>query len=167
MQRSVAIMFVAALLCGFLHTLADEPQLSDRLPNGWSVDRVPVGRLGERIGTYMTIEGKRYDGPTLKVAKSRFFVVDAVNGKRLPKPRAIHTKNLVLPENERCVLKGYESGIMIGQPPAFEAAAKELGINPPAGPQAGWQWSSHFVVLIAQSPKGLKPKFPADLFQRR
>jgi hypothetical protein len=111
-----------------------------------------VGILGERLGFYLTIEGTRAERG--KVG-TRTLLVDTVGGKKLAKPVAIWVENLDLPAEQRCVLKGYESGRMIGQPPAVAAAAREQGRKEPDGPQAGWQWQPYFVALIVVEPKGL------------
>ena len=83
---------------------------------------VPRGLLGNKLGTYLTIEGVR-DESGFKVG-IRTLLVDTVGGKKLDKPVAVWVNNLDLPAKQRCVLKRYETGMMIGTPPAvLEATA--------------------------------------------
>jgi hypothetical protein len=110
-----------------------------------------VGVLGERLGAYLAIEGTRAERGKVGV---RTLLVDAIGGKKLAKPVAIWVENLDLPAEQRCVLKGYESGRMIGTPPAVFAAAKEQG-REVSGSQAVWQWQPYFVALIVVEPEGL------------
>jgi len=113
--------------------------------------RQPGGVLGGQLGEYLTVEGTRGDGGK---AGTRTLLVDTVGGKRLATPVAIWVDNLDLPAKRRCVLKGYESGGMIGTPPAVVAAAKERGKDAGVA-QAVWQWRPYFVALIVVEPKGL------------
>jgi hypothetical protein len=114
--------------------------------------RPPRGILGDHLGAYLTVEGVR---ATEGLVGTQTLLVDRVNGKRLKKPVAIWVRNLILPSKKRCVLKGYESGRMIGDPPAAIEAAKEQGKEIVVG-QAAWQWEPYFVALIVVEPKGLK-----------
>jgi hypothetical protein len=118
-------------------------------PNG---PRHPSGKLGDDLGAYLTIEGMKLEEG--KVGE-RTLIVNTVNGKRLKKPIPIWIHNLDLPSKTRCVFKGYETGHMIGTPPAVYEAAKEQG-REVGGGQAAWQWHSFFVVLIVAEPKGLE-----------
>lgn len=69
---------------------------------------------------------------------------------------------LSLPPQQRCILKGYESGEMIGVPPAISIAAKEQGWSDvPISPKH-WQWRSYFVALVVAEPKGLEIRDPSD-----
>jgi polyhydroxybutyrate depolymerase len=75
--------------------------------------------------------------------------VDTVNGKRLAQPVSIIVENLnsenSLPQQGRVIIKGYESGRMIGTPPGAIAAAKEAK-KEITMPQAGWQFYRFFVL---------------------
>lgn len=156
MKRLVGMVLVAALLCGFPNTQADDPEpQTDRETQRDGRPREPAGILSNKLGTYLTIEGKRYDGPPVMLNRKRLLVVDTVNGKPLQHPVTVSIKNLSLPEKQRCVFKGYESGEMIGLPPAVIDAANELGKKVPPI-QAGWQWRPHFVVLVVNAPQQLK-----------
>jgi hypothetical protein len=118
--------------------------------------RQPGGFLGE-LGTYLTIEGVLVKG--LKV-ESPALLVDTVNGKKLDKPVPLHVRNVRnLPAKQRCVLKGYELGGMIGRPPAEYAAAREQGQDAEELAKRDalvWQWRPYFVALIAVEPEGLE-----------
>src|SRR5262249_41414187 len=109
--------------------------------------------LGYQLGKYLTIEGVRAEEG--KVG-SRTLLVDTVSGKKLDKPVAVWVNNLDLPAKQRCVLKGYETGKMIGTPPAVLEAAKEQGGKNVEARQAVWQWYPYFVALIVVEPKGLE-----------
>ena len=104
---------------------------------------VPIGRLGDPVGSYLTIEGMRAERG--KVG-NRTILVDTVNGKKLDKPIGIWIDNAVLPPKFRCTIKGYETMEMIGQPPAVETVAKEAGKSI-GRPQAVWQAHFYFVAL--------------------
>jgi hypothetical protein len=93
-----------------------------------------------------------------------FLWVSKVNGKALPEKVGIPIEGFdssAVPRRTRCVLKGYETGRMVGQPPAVVAAAKEAGRPPPPSPAAPWHFSRHFVVLKVvppNEPQGAKRK---------
>lgn len=113
-------------------------------------DDIPSGRLGHPLGTYLTIEGVRAEEGKVGV---NTLLVDTVNGKRLGAPICIWVENVdSLPKDTRCIVRGYESGKMIGVP--FEVAKKEqLPL-----PQAGWQFFRYFIVTSIAEPKDLKKK---------
>ncbi len=114
---------------------------------------VPIGSLGFPVGSYLTIEGVRLDGAK---AGARTLRVDTVNGQKLERAGAISVeKTEALPKGTRCVLKGYETFRMIGEPPAYEAAAVEAGRQITI-PQVGWQVHLFFVTMSVVSPSGLK-----------
>ena len=114
---------------------------------------IPTGKLGYPLGTYLRIEGVRAEqnmwGFPLRV--------DTVNGKKLDKPIEVWVSNVDLPTDGRCILRGYETGSMIGTPPAAIEAAKEDGKDLNL-PQAGWQFHRVFIVLSVVEPKDLKKK---------
>jgi RNA polymerase sigma factor (sigma-70 family) len=137
------------------------PQRADR-------PRQPGGILGHQLGTYLTIEGVKAEGGKVE---TNTLLVDTVNGKKLDRPVMIAVRlcdfnatrfdmetNHHMPVKVRCVYKGFESGGMIGVPPAVYAAAKELGrADVPMSP-AAWQWRPHFVALIAVKAEAVAPK---------
>jgi hypothetical protein len=115
-------------------------------------DGTPTGSLGQPLGDYLTIEGITPD-QDFKVGS--FLWVRKVNGKALPEEVGIPIQDFdssAFPRRTRCILKGYETGRMVGQPPAVIAAAKEAGKPPPPGPPVPWHFSHHFVVLKVITP---------------
>lgn len=84
---------------------------------------------------------------------TRTLLVDTVNERRLAKPVGVWIDNVKqpgLPKGTRCVIKGYESGEMIGVPPAV-AKAEHIPL-----PQAGWQFRVYFIMTSAVEPKTLE-----------
>jgi hypothetical protein len=123
--------------------------------------RSPGGILGDSLGWYVTIEGILYDG--IGKVESNTLVVDTIDGKKLQKPVFVLVRNVSLPAKERCILKGYELGEMIGRPPAEYAAAREQGKDAEElarRDQTIWRWRPYFVVLIAAKPAGLEIRNP-------
>jgi hypothetical protein len=118
-------------------------------PSGF---QIPAGRLGFPLGSYLTIEGARAERG--KVGTSS-LLVDTINGVKLAEPVGIWIDNLKspgLPEKTRCVLRGYESGRMIGLPDeVVEAEAEKLLI-----PQAAWQFLRYFIVTSIVEPQTLE-----------
>ena len=103
---------------------------------------------------YLTIEGVRVDG--IKTG-DQTLRVDTVNGVKLSEPVALWVDNIhSLPENTRCVLKGYETLRMVGSPPAYLDAVKEAGQTAPGRPQAGLKINLYFVATSVVSPNELK-----------
>ena len=113
--------------------------------------------MTDTLGEYLTIEGVRAERG--KVG-TRTLIVDTLNGRKLRKPVPVWVDNLDLPSKQRCVLKGYETGSMIGDPPATLAAAREQGKKGSSPTQAAWQWRPYFVVLIVKAPAGLEVRGP-------
>ncbi len=116
---------------------------------------IPPGKLGHPLGTYLTIEGARWDTANVKTAGPNTLLVDTVNGKKLGSPVPVHLENLQdpgLPKGERCVLRGHETGRMIGVPDEVARAEHILR------PQAGWQFWRTFVVTSVVSPNSVKIK---------
>lgn len=114
-------------------------------------DGIPAGRLGHPLGTYLTVEGTRVEKG--KVGMNT-LLVEAVNGKKLDTPVSITVENInILPVKERCILRGYESGKMIGIP--YEVVRKEQMPEP----QAVWQFYHYFVATSVVEPDYLRYKF--------
>lgn len=117
----------------------------------------PKGVLGELIGNYVTVEGVRSEGGK---RGERTLALDTINGKRLNQIVYIWVENLDLPQGKRVILKGYENGGMVGDPPAKAAAFKDLNLdkvkNLAPGSAWNWQWRPYFVVLSVVEPKGLQ-----------
>lgn len=109
-------------------------------------DEIPKGKLGYRLGVYLTIEGIRMERG--KVG-TRTLLVDTVNGKKLETPIATWIDNIKdpgIPEGEKCILRGYESGKMIGMP---EEVIKAEHVSQP---QAGWQFFRYFIITSVVQP---------------
>ena len=98
---------------------------------------------GQRLGTYLTIEGVRAEKGKVGLCT---LLVHTVNGENLDKPVAIWIDNADLPPLFRCTINGYETVRMIGVPPAIEKLASEEG-RVVSLPQAGWQTQLYFVAL--------------------
>ena len=109
---------------------------------------IPRGRLGLPLGTYMTIEGIKSEAP-----KSGTYIlfVDTLDGKKLEKSVSVPLENVhTLLSGVRYILRGYETGRMIGVP--LEVARKEsIPLQ-----QAAWQFYRTFVVTSVVEPKDLK-----------
>jgi hypothetical protein len=116
---------------------------------GWTGD-IPDGKLGFALGTYLTIQGKAHKGGP-KVNPTSTLVVDTVNGKGLEHPSAVIIEPLVgiLPQSGRIVVKGYETGRMVGGLPPGVPRVKGA-----TEPQAVWQFYRTFVITSWAQPKG-------------
>jgi hypothetical protein len=137
MKSTIAMLVLVSVLSVF----AGPPPYP---PNQFNEVEAPVGRLGYRIGTYLTIEGIRAEEG--KVG-THTLLVDKVGDYKFPKPIAIWVEAADLPKGERCVLKGYETGGWIGVPPQV---LKETGQMPP---QAVWQFNFVFKTTSVEQPK--------------
>ncbi len=127
--------------------------------------RQPGGILSDQLGVYRTIEGFRFEGGKVETGT---LLVDTVDGKKLPKPITLVIRGAVvvdhnlqmagleLPAKQRCIFKGFESGEMIGDPPAVSAAADEQGWKDVPMSQAVWGWRTYFVALVVVEPKDLE-----------
>jgi len=113
-------------------------------PNERREVEAPVGLLGYRIGTYLTIEGVRAEQGKVGV---HTLLVEKVGDHTFPKPIAVWVENADLPKGERCIIKGYETGGWIGVPPQVLEATKQ----PP--PQAKWQFHFVFMATSVEQPK--------------
>ena len=135
-------------------------------PNTESVKpRQPGGILSDQLGVYRTIEGFRLEGGKVETGT---LLVDTVDGKKLDKPitlvirgavvvdHNLQPASLSLPAKQRCILKGFESGEMIGVPPAVSAAAEEQGWKEVPMSPVQWQWRPYFVALVVVEPKDLE-----------
>jgi len=160
--RTVCVIVAAVAIGNSTMTHAQPPQVAGRIQKVAIQPlplhpRQPGGFLAERLGVYVTVEGILYDGGG-KV-ESNSLAVDTVNGRKLEKPFLIPVRNLRLPPRRRCVLKGYESGEMIGIPPAEYALTKELGKDPlefARHSPVSFSWRPYFVTLLVVEPQGLK-----------
>jgi hypothetical protein len=108
--------------------------------------------LGFPVGTYLTVEGIRPETMRIKEASLNTIEVDTVNGRKLEKPVQIAIRNLwshTLPQGERVVLRGYESGRMVGIPDEV------LKIENVPGPQPSWSFDRYFVLTSCVQPREL------------
>jgi hypothetical protein len=124
------------------------------LPKQLNSIPIPTGLLGYPLGTYLTIEGVRMEKEGGMIG-TRTLLVDTINGRKLVKPVSIwidNAKRPGLPKNKRCVIRGYESGKMVGVPIAVIKAE-----NVPV-PQTGWQFSRYFIITSVVAPDSLKKK---------
>ena len=125
--------------------------------------RQPSGYFGD-LGTYLTVEGVRAEGGKVETGT---LMVDTVNGKKLDQPVPVVVSarafdrtrydlptTFVLPPKQRCILKGFESGGMIGVPSGVREAAKELRRDDVPMSPVDWKWRPYFVALIVVEPKG-------------
>jgi len=86
-----------------------------------------TGRLTDQLGELITIEGIQPENLRTGKGGATSLRVDTVNGVKLAEPRNVPISGFRIPRDIRCVLKGYETGSMIGTPPAVSQAAKEQG----------------------------------------
>ncbi|GAF84246.1 unnamed protein product, partial [marine sediment metagenome] len=144
------VFLLPAIACGCAKTevvIKLQPALPGAL--AWGVPKhpsIPMGRLGFPLGTYVTIEGHRIDG---KKTGTRTLLVDAMDGVKLDNPIRIGISNVRapgLPKEVRCIVRGYESGEMIGVPLAV-AKAENLPF-----PQKGWGFHRYFIVTSVVEP---------------
>ena len=127
--------------------------------------RQPGGILSDQLGVYRTIEGFKLEGGKVETGT---LLVDTVDGKKLDEPITLLIRSAIvvnhnlqpasfsLPAKQRCILKGFESGEMIGVPPAVSAAAEEQGWKEVPISQAVWRWRTYFVALVVVEPKDLE-----------
>lgn len=125
----------------------------------------PGGILSDQLGVYRTIEGVRLEAGKFETGT---LLVDTVDGKQLNKPitlvvrgaivddQNLQNASLSLPAKQRCVLKGYETGEMIGVPPAVSAAGEEQGWSDVPISQTEWRWRPYFVALVVVAPTDLE-----------
>jgi hypothetical protein len=154
------IVSLAAVLCAI--TIPIALGQSPVGPRGAKVvaagPRQPGGILRDELGVYLTIEGVLAKGVKIETGT---LLVDTVDGKKLDKPIPVLIRtrgypfSIDLPAKERCVFKGYESGEMIGVPPAIPTAFEEQGRKDVPMSPFPWRWRPYFVALIVVEPKGL------------
>jgi hypothetical protein len=107
---------------------------------------VLIGQLGKPLGSFVTIEGTVPQNPRMKVAYP--LTVDTVDGVKLTEPVVVETNVKALPATGRCVLRGYESGGMVGEP------VREDGKT--SGAQAVFHFAVWFKATEVKAPASLK-----------
>jgi len=113
----------------------------------------PIGILGYRLGSLITIEGFRAFGPK---TGNQTLTVDSIDGEKLKAPVSIWIEHKEgLPPAQRIVLRGYETGEWIGTPDEVIEANPEKGIR-----QAAWQFFHSFQIVNIVSPKELYDDSP-------
>ncbi len=144
-----SIIILAVFVCGCVSSQSEKAE-QPVIPGQFGEASIPAGSLGYPLGTYLTIEGIRVE--TGKVG-TRTLRIDTINSRKLPEPIDIWVDNVKhpgLPAGTRCVIRGYESGKMIGVP--FEVAKAENS----SLPQAGWQFKRYFIITSVVEPASLE-----------
>ena len=166
------VLYAGSICAGIAFVAMTVPLVLGQLPvarSGTNTEAVkprqPGGLLGDQLGTYLTIEGVRSEGAKMETGT---LLVDTVDGKKLDNPISLvirgvsvvnhnlQSASLNFPAQQRCIFKGFESGDMIGVPPAVPAAAKEQGWQEVPMSPMQWQWRPYFVALVVVEPKGLE-----------
>lgn len=164
-----SIFYVGMIIAGASLAVIYSPPAVGQLPGARITDSVkprqPGGLLSDELGAYRTIEGSRLEGGKVETGT---LLVDTVDGKKLDNPitlvirgavvvnHNLQVAGLSLPAKQRCILKGFESGEMIGIPPAVSAAAEEQGWKEVPISQAVWRWRPYFIALVVIEPKDLE-----------
>jgi hypothetical protein len=147
-MKYFSVIIVTCLFCGCGGTQSNQKQVAAHRPR--LNDKFITGHLGYPLGTYLRIEGvRKKEGRSAE----RILLVDRVNGKKLPKIVEILIDNIKypgLPEDTRCVIKGYESGRMIGVPDEV-AKAENIPVS-----SAEWQFMKYFVITSIVEPQSLE-----------
>ena len=146
-MRYFSAIILLICICGCINKQYEEPVH----PRQMTSTPIPTGKLGHPLGTYLTVEGKRFDG--IKSGRST-LMVEKVNGRKLVKPVNIWVENVKhpgFPKNIHCVIRGYESGKMVGVP--FAVAKKEKNITIP---QTCWQFYRYFIMTSVVKPDSIK-----------
>jgi hypothetical protein len=133
---------------------AADPAISQpsSCPSKRPVNTGQMGLLGEPTGTYMTIEGIRAPDPGENF-DSQIFLVDTVNSKKLDQPVGINITNEILPEKQRCVVSGYETGKWLGIPPEVYQATPEADRGFLRYERMPWHFYHYFCVVSIKSPE--------------
>jgi hypothetical protein len=105
--------FLILISSAMIFAQADSTNSPPVDPGGIRNVEAPIGQLGCRIGTYVTIEGTRSERGK---AGLHTLQVDRVGTNRLTQPVQIWIENVELPAGGRCLVKGYETGRWVGIP---------------------------------------------------
>ena len=113
-----------------------------------ATEKLPMGKLGYPIGTYLTIEGHRAKD-NIKGGSKRNLLVDTVNGKKLQKSITMDIKlgRRYLPKDTMIRIRGYESGRMVGKP------HDPTKVEPEPLQQTTWHFYKYFVMTSCLEPK--------------
>ena len=143
----VLALFTAACESPGVHSTAQDARAA--------LQRTPDGSLGFPLGTYLSIEGFRTEGVNLGPPTLR---VERIGDKACAPPIILpidYGLRFELPRGVRCVLRGYESGRMVGIPGAV-AEAERLPLQ-----QTVWHFFRHFVVTSIVEPESLRQSMAA------
>lgn len=150
MKTHISCFLLFAFMVGFVEA-ADELSAVQYSNLG---DRVKIiGHFGIPIGQYIIIEGKRSKTDNLATT-SNTLSVEKLNGKTLKIPADIKLDDIdSLNEGVVYVLKGYETGGMIGIPPPNEIARRQGGQM-----EFGLRFQVSFKIVESVTPGNLKLK---------
>jgi hypothetical protein len=146
----------AVVMWGFLPIKEEPPSRKPPQPPPavYRVDLLEKGSFGSPLGKYLTV-----GGTIAHPGRWPELLVDTVDGRKLAAPVLIPLGGAdfrsgrirsyfeALPEGQRCVLRGFESGQMAGRPKAVEQAE-----GWPRG-ASGWYFRKHFEVTSVVEPK--------------
>jgi len=158
MKTSAVILALA--LTGFVACVAGPPPFKPASSTEFRQPEPPIGRLGYRIGTYLTIEGAPAERG--KFGKAT-LIVDTIGDYKLADPVPIEVRYFSLPRSGRCVLKGFETGGWAGIPFSAQIATNAESATPVhlgdiETEQGPWQFVLSFRVLSVVQPKQSKEK---------
>jgi hypothetical protein len=102
------------------------------------------------------VETPDYEDRNLRRSLTNFLAALGKEGDAWFHMTAVTIGEINLPTKQRCILKGFESGEMIGVPPAVRLAAKEQEWQELPMSPVQWQWRPYFIALVVVEPKGLE-----------
>ena len=145
MKKQIGLLIVL-LMCG---CKSSHNSTTEQLKTNVELDAhtVPSGLLGHPVGTYLTIEGVA--GQTKGGIR---VLVEAVNGQSLSSEIYIQVNSIYVTQKTRCKIKGYETGGMVGEPPALKQLAPNRNIR---FQQSQWQFWRYFVPMSIEYPEEL------------
>ncbi len=145
-------LLITLLVCGCT-SLHDNAAQTQKINVELGSHYVPPGLLGYPLGTYLTIEGVA--GQTKGGIR---VLVETVNGKPCDSEVFIHVNNIYVTNKIRCKIKGYETGGMVGVPPAL----KQLDPNKNYRlQQSQWQFWRRFEPISIDHPEELSKQLAA------
>ena len=149
------VLLIALLGCGcssFHHSSTDTMKTNMDPCSHY----VPPGLLGYPVGTYLTVEGVA--GQTKGGIR---VLVETVNGQPLTTDTHIHVNSIYVTEKTRCKIKGYETGVMAGEPPAFTQSGAESDPKWQLTQLNKWQFWRYFVPMSIEYPEELGKQLTA------
>jgi len=142
-------LLIALLMCG---CNSSHNKTTETVKTKLELDAhtVPSGLLGHPVGTYLTIEGVA--GQTKGGIR---VLVEAVNGQPLNSEIYIHVNSIYVTQKTRCKIKGYETGVMAGEPPAFTQSGAKSDPKWQRTQLNKWQFWRYFVPMSIDYPEEL------------